>query len=57
MPKTQEELNQLKTKYETLNNKLKELTENELVQVTGGIAATTVSPDNTNCIQTIQKYG
>ena len=57
MAKTQEESNTLKNEYETLNNKLKELTENELVQVTGGIAATTVSPDNTNCIQTMQKYG
>ena len=36
MAKTQEELNQLKTEYETLNNKLKELTDDELIQVTGG---------------------
>ena len=37
MPKTQEELIQLKIEYETLNNKLKELTEEELEQVTGGL--------------------
>ena len=36
MAKTQEELNTLKTEYETLNNKLKELTEDELEQVIGG---------------------
>ena len=34
--KTKEELNQLKTEYETLTTKLKELTEDELRQVTGG---------------------
>ena len=37
MAKTQEELNQLKNEYETLNNKLNELTEDELKSVTGGI--------------------
>ena len=36
MAKTQEELTQLKKEYETLNNKLKELTEDELRLVTGG---------------------
>ena len=36
MEKTQEELIQLKQKYETLNSKLKELTEDELKLVTGG---------------------
>ena len=36
--KTQEELNTLKVEYETLNNKLKELTEEELSEVTGGNA-------------------
>ena len=36
MAKTQEELTQLKTEYETLNNKLKELTDEELNVVTGG---------------------
>lgn len=34
--KTQEELTQLKHEYETLNNKLKDLTEDELKEVTGG---------------------
>ena len=36
MTKTQEELNELKKEYETLNSKLKELSEDELKQVTGG---------------------
>lgn len=36
MAKTQEELAQLKNEYESLNNKLKELTEEELKLVTGG---------------------
>lgn len=35
--KTQEELNELKAEVETLNKKLKELTGEELNQVTGGI--------------------
>ena len=35
--KTQEELRELKEEYEALNNKLKELTEEELKLVTGGI--------------------
>ena len=34
--KTKEELNTLKEEYETLNSKLRELTEEELRQVTGG---------------------
>ena len=52
MAKTQEELKELKTEYETLNNKLKELTEEELNMVTGGILGIpSVSADNTNCIQ------
>ena len=34
--KTQEELNALKEEVETLNEKLKELTEEELAQVSGG---------------------
>ena len=34
--KTKEELKELKEEYEILNNKLKELTEDELKQVTGG---------------------
>ena len=36
MAKTQEELNAIKEDVETLNNKLNELTEEELAQVTGG---------------------
>ena len=36
MAKTQEELNTLKVEYETLNNKLKELSEDELKDVIGG---------------------
>ena len=36
MTKTKEELNQLKKDYETLNSKLKELTGDELIHVTGG---------------------
>lgn len=36
MAKTQGELNILKNEYESLNNKLKELTENELKKVVGG---------------------
>ena len=36
MAKTKEELNALKEEVETLNNKLKELTEEELEQVNGG---------------------
>ena len=34
--KTKEELNALKEEVETLNKKLRELNEEELVQVTGG---------------------
>lgn len=36
MTKTKEELQQLKTEYETLTNKLKELTEEEIQIVVGG---------------------
>ena len=36
MAKTQEELNTIKDKVETLNKKLTELSEEELAQVTGG---------------------
>ena len=35
--KTKEELNTLKNEVETLNNKLAELTEDELTQVIGGV--------------------
>ena len=34
--KTKEELNELKTEFEAFTTKLKELTEEELTQVTGG---------------------
>lgn len=40
MAKTQEELKQLKTEYESLTNKLKELTEDELKEVSGGAGNT-----------------
>ena len=36
MAKTKEELNALKQEFESLTNKLKELTDDELMQVTGG---------------------
>ena len=36
MSKTKEELEQLKSECETLNNKLRELSEEELKMVTGG---------------------
>lgn len=36
MAKTKEELSQLKKEYETLNSKLKELSDDELRIVTGG---------------------
>ena len=35
--KTKDELNQLKKEYEALNNKLKELSEDELKEVSGGL--------------------
>ena len=38
MAKTKEELSALKQEYETLTSKLKELNDDELMQVTGGIA-------------------
>ena len=37
MAKTQEELNAIKEEIETLNNKLTELTDKELEQVSGGL--------------------
>ena len=39
MAKTQEELKELKEEYERLNKKLKELSDDELKQVTGGITS------------------
>ena len=37
MAKTQEELNDLKEEFETLNEKIRELTPEELEQVSGGV--------------------
>ena len=37
MAKTKEELNELKNEYETVTNKLNELSEDELKMVTGGV--------------------
>ena len=37
MPKTKEELNELKKEFEVLSNKLKELTQEELMLVIGGM--------------------
>ena len=37
MAKTKEELQELKNEYESLNNKLKELTEDELKEVCAGV--------------------
>ena len=39
MAKTQDELKELKEEYEKLNEKLKELSDDELKQVTGGITS------------------
>ena len=36
MPKTKEELNELKNEVESVNEKLAELTEEEIAQVSGG---------------------
>ena len=38
MPKTKEELNALKNEVESVNEKLAELTEEEIAQVSGGLA-------------------
>lgn len=40
--KTKDELNQLKKEFENLNEKLSELTDDELTQVTGGIMDSTL---------------
>ena len=42
--KTKEELNALKEEVETLNEKLKELTDEELEQVNGGVPKLIPSP-------------
>ena len=43
MSKSKEELNALKEEVETLNRKLHELTEEELEQVSGGVAASALA--------------
>lgn len=43
--KTKEELQELKKEYETLNQKLAELTEDELKQVVGGFVVPTYDPN------------
>ena len=48
MAKTKEELNTLKVEYETLNKKLKELTEEELNMVTGGDDITGLDANGSN---------
>ena len=47
--KTKEELNALKEEVETLNEKLAELTEEELAQVSGGLG-----PDVTHLVHSIK---
>ena len=37
MPKSREELNELKKRYENLTEEIRELTEEELEEVTGGV--------------------
>ena len=44
MSKTKEELNKIKEEVETVNEKLAELTDEELEQVTGGINPAAVMP-------------
>ena len=44
--KTKEELNELKEEVETLNEKLHELTEEELAQVTGGARGASPQKDS-----------
>ena len=50
--KTKEELNTIEEEVETLNNKLKELTEDDLAQVTGGV----ISPDSLINIRNEENY-
>ena len=45
MSKTKEELNKLKEEVEAVNEKLAELTPEEIAQVTGGIVSVGVDPD------------
>ncbi len=46
MAKTKEELNALKEEVETVNEKLQELTEEELEQVTGGNTDFIIGPSD-----------
>ena len=48
MAKTKEELSQLKSEYELLANKLKELSEDELKYVAGGLGPDIESADYDN---------
>ena len=50
MAKTQEELYTLKQELESLTNKLKKLTDDELGYVVGGDIGKTVDPERTTCI-------
>lgn len=53
--KTKEELEQLRIEYRTLSNKFKELDENELKQIIGGIDPSIIDVFNTwEVIPTIQ---
>ena len=52
MAKTQEELNAIKEDVETLNNKLNELTEEELAQVSGGVSTVRVKEDDVAVLNT-----
>ena len=52
--KTVEELNALKEEVETLNKKLAELSEEELAQVSGGVAGTVKAFNNENGFGFIQ---
>ena len=56
MAKTQEELNQLKVEYETLNNKLKELSDDELKLVTGGSDNKEVGYNQYPCSNFSERY-
>lgn len=48
MPKTKQELNELKKEYEKLSLKLKELSSDELKEVTGGESIFDVPDSNKN---------
>ena len=50
MAKTKDELTQIKQEYETINNKLMELTEEELKMVTGGVNMEISKQENTATI-------